>query len=85
MAEQIWDTNPDTDKTDLPNLRLRLIAAGCVVEKSSTHDHYPDIYTPDTPEARKVLERYEYRANVSTFTATDGTPWLDVPFAWMGA
>lgn len=58
-----------------------MIAAG--VE----YDHHEsDLYVKDCQEARDVLKMHDKKVdgwNVERFTnEIDGTPWLDIPFAY---
>jgi len=53
-----------------------------------TDHHESDLYAPDTPEVRAILERYPLnKANARPFTVQEGHPdagqrWLDIPFAY---
>lgn len=42
-----------------------------------------DLYLRVTPESRKLVDQYEYKSNVKTFTdQIDHDLWFDVPFAF---
>ncbi len=48
------------------------------------NSHCSDLYTPDTPEAREILERNGKKLdgwNVQRFQS-EGQWWLEVPFAY---
>jgi hypothetical protein len=53
-----------------------------------TGNHESDLYAPDTPEVRAILERFPLnKANARPFTVQEGHPdagqrWLDIPFAF---
>lgn len=55
-----------------------------VLDGNLEHDsHYSDLYLRATPEARALISRYKFKANVQAFTSQiDGKLWLDVPFAF---
>lgn len=61
-----------------PSLYQMLVSAG--IEVSS---HASDLYFPVTEESRRILERYEFKQNVTTFRNNiDGKLWYDAPFAF---
>jgi hypothetical protein len=50
-------------------------------------NHESDLYIPDTPEARAILDRFPLqRDNATRFTNQadphEGERWIDVPFAY---
>lgn len=46
--------------------------------------HYSDLYLRATAEARALIARYKFKANVQAFTSQiDGKLYLDVPFAFI--
>lgn len=52
------------------------------------HDnHETDLYVKVTPESRKIVERYGFRSNVTTFRnqrpPNVGELWFDIPFAYI--
>ncbi len=52
----------------------------CGVE---TSHHEGDLYARITPASEAIVASYEYRANVSKFTADDGSgQWFEIPFAF---
>jgi len=55
-----------------------------VIEAGIEHDnHCSDLYIPANDETRKLLDEYEYKCNVTTFTSNiDGKRWFDIPFAY---
>ena len=45
--------------------------------------HYSDLYVPVTPETKRIVSGYTYKANVTTFRSlADGALWYDIPFAY---
>ena len=45
--------------------------------------HESDLYIPITHQTRAIIERYQFKNNVSTFTnQVEGGQWYDVPFAY---
>ena len=45
--------------------------------------HESDLYAKVTPESEVIVENYEFRDNVTTFTSqVDGELWYDIPFAY---
>jgi len=40
-----------------------------------------DMYVPVTPETKAVVEKYEFKQNVSTFRS-EGKFWYDIPFSY---
>lgn len=48
--------------------------------------HASDLYLKATPAAIALIERYQWKQNVTRFnSAIDGSVWLDVPFAYSPA
>lgn len=46
-------------------------------------NHESDLYAKVTPESRAIVERYEYRTNVTVFIdQIESKPWFDIPFAF---
>lgn len=47
--------------------------------------HESDLYLPDTPEVRAILEKYPVsKSNAQRFkNQLNGEIWLDVPFAYL--
>jgi hypothetical protein len=47
--------------------------------------HESDLYFENTPESRAILEKYPLEKKNSTRfqSSIDGTPWIDVPFAYL--
>lgn len=62
------------------SLFSRIVQAGIPYDS-----HESDLYLPDTPEVRAILADFPLeRGNATRFRSlVDGTPWLDVPFAFM--
>jgi hypothetical protein len=61
---------------------------GAVLEAGIPHDHHEtDLYLPATRGARALLACFPLNdKNAEPFTsAVDGSPWLDVPFAYLPA
>lgn len=58
----------------------RIVSAGIRYDS-----HESDLYLPDTPEVRAILADFPLeRGNARPFRSlVDGSPWLDVPFAFM--
>ena len=59
---------------------------GAVIEAGIPHDHHEtDLYLPATRGARALLACFPLNdKNAEPFiSAIDGTPWLDVPFAYL--
>ena len=52
-----------------------------------TANHETDLYIPDTPQARAILDRFPvHKANARRFTnRVKGGTWIDVPFAYLPA
>jgi len=50
-------------------------------------NHETDLYIPDTPQARAILDRFPvHKANARRFTnRVKGGTWIDVPFAYLPA
>ena len=45
--------------------------------------HYSDLYAKCTPESEAIVERYEFKQNVTTFRNNiDNTLWFDIPFQY---
>lgn len=45
--------------------------------------HESDLYAKVTPESTAIVEAYEHKENVTTFTSQiDGDQWYDIPFAF---
>ena len=44
--------------------------------------HESDLYMPVTPLTRALVAEYEFKGNVTRFTASTGGAWFDVPFAY---
>ncbi len=65
------------------SLHADLVAAGIKIG-----NHESDLYAPDTPEVRAILDRYPLnKANARPFTVQQGHPdagqrWLDIPFSY---
>jgi hypothetical protein len=55
-----------------------------LLEKGVALDHHAtDLYAKVTPASRAIVEAYEFRNNVKTFTSQiDGELWYDIPFAY---
>lgn len=46
-------------------------------------NHCSDLYVPVTEETRKIVNSYNFKCNVRTFTSQiDGKPWFNIPFAY---
>ena len=62
----------------------RILAAGI------EHDHHEsDLYVPDTPEVRRIIEECRHHtqqvhaiAFINNLSPGKGDPWLDIPFAY---
>jgi len=51
--------------------------------KIPTDHHESDLYIPDTPASRELLEHYpEHKRNARRFQHTNKMMWLDIPFAY---
>jgi hypothetical protein len=45
--------------------------------------HESNLYAKATPEARKILQGYEFKNNVTAFiNQVEGGIWFDIPFAY---
>lgn len=64
-----------------PDLYDVIVAAGIPLDH-----HESDLYVPDTPEVRAILDRPEYalnKTNATRFTnQVEGGTWIDIPFAY---
>ncbi len=48
--------------------------------------HETDLYIPVNEKTRKLIEDYEFKSNVTTFTnQVEGGIWYDIPFAYLPA
>ena len=48
-----------------------------------TSHHESDLYARITPDSRAIIDAWEFRSNVTTFTADDGSGrWFELPFAY---
>ena len=48
--------------------------------------HASDLYLKVTPESSALIERYQWKCNVTRFnSAIDDSLWFDVPFAYSPA
>lgn len=57
-----------------------------VTQPCERDHHYSDLYVKDSPEVRKILYRYKYFSNVTTFrdqTDKRRALWYDIPFAYL--
>jgi hypothetical protein len=46
-------------------------------------NHESDLYVPVNAQTRAIVEQYEFKATVKTFTnRITGTLWFDIPFAY---
>lgn len=48
-------------------------------------DHWAsDLYVPNTEQTREIIEQFDiHKKNAQNFgSAIDGTPWIDIPFAY---
>ena len=44
--------------------------------------HYSDLYAEKTPESKKIIDKYEFKKNVTTFiNQKNNKVWYDIPFA----
>jgi hypothetical protein len=60
------------------NIYEQMKAAGVEIS-----NHESDLYVPVTPETTAIVNKYEYKSNVSTFINNiTKTPWYDIPFAF---
>lgn len=57
-----------------------LVAAGCQVEPSSEWHAFPDIHTPDTETARRILADFPKHKAERFRNQINGEWWLEVPF-----
>jgi hypothetical protein len=46
--------------------------------------HDSDLYIMVTPESKKLINKYEFKNNVTTFISAFApfVPWYDIPFAY---
>jgi len=45
--------------------------------------HFSDLYVPMTVETMRIIDEYEFKTNVRTFTnQVVGGTWYDIPFAY---
>ena len=45
--------------------------------------HESDLYVKVTSRSRQIVQDYEHRENVTTFTSEpDREPWYDIPFGY---
>jgi hypothetical protein len=54
--------------------------AGCEID-----NHCSDVYTPVTKASTEIVDRYEWKCNVTTFISAieaDHRQWYDIPFAY---
>jgi hypothetical protein len=48
--------------------------------------HATDLYIPVTDQTRALINSYEFKPNVTTFTnQVEGGLWYDIPFAYLPA
>jgi hypothetical protein len=46
-------------------------------------NHESDLYIKVTPSTRQIVDDYQFKGNVTTFTSqVDGCQWFDIPFAF---
>lgn len=46
-------------------------------------NHCSDLLTPVNFKSQEIVERYEFKGNVTVFrNQIDGTRWFDIPFAY---
>lgn len=68
----------EMETTEHTGIYDELVAAGVQVD-----NHYSDLYVPVNAITRPIVERYQFRKQVSIFTNSgDGAPWYDIPFAY---
>ena len=81
-AEKVWAQRLKTVATrmeDYDHVYYALLETG-----AKTDHHESDLYIEDTPAVREVLKKYKLDRQAQPFKDnTDGTPWLDVPFAYL--
>lgn len=52
-----------------------------VLTKDELDRHETDLYAKVTPKSKELVNRYEFKTNVTTFKSElDGTLWYDIPF-----
>lgn len=66
-------------KTSSNGIYEQLQAAGCEMDS-----HESDLYVKVTPESTAIVDSYQFKSNVTTFTSQiDGERWYDIPFAYV--
>jgi hypothetical protein len=54
-----------------------------LMDKIPYDNHCSDLYIPVNEKTKKLMENYEFKENVHTFTSNiDGGSWYDIPFAY---
>lgn len=56
----------------------------CEVTTEEERGHWcSDLYCKITPETKEIINQYEFKCNVQTFTdQITHTPWYDIPFVY---
>lgn len=58
--------------------------ATAILPREEIDHHQTDLYLKVTPESKKIISKYEYKDNVTTFIdQITGTLWYDIPFAYI--
>ena len=53
----------------------------CLADEIGSHNS--DLYVPVKPETKEIIEKYEFKASVSTFRDNiSGRLYYDIPFAY---
>ena len=63
-----------------PTIYQRIVAAGI-----PHANHESDLYVPDTPEVRRIIEEVKHHTQCcfsSFINQVEGGTWLDIPFAY---
>ena len=75
LIEKAIDGKKDNQKTIYDQMKALGVEIG---------NHASDLYVPVTPETTALVNKYEFKQNVTRFICNiDKKPWYDIPFAFM--